>query len=90
MMVDIKTESGFACRIDPDKIGDNYELLELLTQLDDGKVFVLPKVLELVLEEPKQIQAMKDHVRDKEGKVSTVAMHRELLEIFRSQRKLKN
>lgn len=89
-MTEVKTESGFVCQVDDERIADNYELLELLVQLDEGSRFVLPKVLEIVLETPEQIQALKDHVRGKNGKVSTTAIHKELLEIFKSKNSTKN
>ena len=89
MKTDVTTASGFTCKLDEEMIFDNYELLELLTRLDSGDRSVLPKVLEIVLGK-EQTAALKEHLRAKNGKVASSAVHLELLEIFRSRNSLKN
>lgn len=84
----ITTESGFTCKVS-DEVADNYELLELLIELDEGNNTVLPKILPMVLSE-EDIGAMKRFLRERDGRVATSAVGRMLIEIFKARKSTKN
>ena len=79
-MIKGRTESGFEYELD-DSVMDDYELLELLTDINKGDarriVDVAGKLLGL-----EQKDRLKEHIRGKEGRVSTKAMWQELLEVL--------
>lgn len=82
-----KTKSGFSYEID-EKALNNFELLEMLGDLEDNPL-LLPKVIKIVLGE-KQKKALYDHVRDEDGRVPTEKIEIELVEIFNGGQKIKN
>lgn len=84
----IKTESGFSCEISGEA-RDDIELLELLIRLDKGDVSALPEATERLLGE-KGKKALYDHLRGKEGRVSTRAVFSEFSEIFKATKETKN
>lgn len=77
-----KTQSGFEFKIE-DQTLDDYELLEMLTEIDDGNGVLVPKMVERLLGK-EQKTALKDHLRNKEGRVSTQGMMTEVMEIFKA------
>lgn len=78
-VTDIKTASGFACRIDEDAMND-MELLEELVAIDRGDVLVYSSVLSRLLG-PGNKARLYDHVRVN-GRVPIDAVSREIGEIF--------
>ena len=86
-MIKGETKSGFKYKIADARL-NNYELLESLADLDDNSLAV-PKVVDLLLGK-EQTKKLKDHLRDKEGLVDSEKMTVEIMEIFESQKDLKN
>lgn len=80
------TKSGFEYSI-PKKNLNNYELVEVLGEVDTNPLY-LPKVLKLLLGK-EQTQKLKNHLRDDDGIVDTDKMTAELEDIFKAQKKLK-
>lgn len=77
----IKTEQGFTCDI-PAEALDNYELLEDLVDLEEGRMDKLVSVGRRLLQGG-DYDRLKDFCRDKNGKVSTKVMFRQFEEIIR-------
>ena len=82
------TKSGFQFKIE-DQALDDYEILEMLTEIDDGNGVLVPKMIERLLGK-EQKEALKEHLRNKEGKVSTQNMMSEVMDIFKSSNEGKN
>ena len=82
-----ETRSGFSFEIAKTRF-DNFELLEILGELDENPL-LLPKVTKMILgdEEKKRLY---DHVRRDDGTVPTEAIGDELADIFDSVREVKN
>ena len=76
------TKSGFNFDIE-DKRLNNYELLEAISEVEESP-FALPRVIKLLLGDSKA-KALKNHVRDDEGFVSSEKLSAEIMEIFESQ-----
>lgn len=76
------TKSGFKFEIE-DKRLNNYELLEAISEVEESQL-ALPRVIKLLLGENKA-KALKNHVRDDEGFVSSEKLSAEIMEIFESQ-----
>ncbi|GAA5348270.1 hypothetical protein SuUB15_10980 [Streptococcus uberis] len=74
----MKTKSGFEFKISKARL-DNYELVEALGELETNPL-KLPSVLNLLLGD--QVNKLKDHLRDKDGFVSTESIMNEVKEIF--------
>lgn len=81
-----KTKTGFEFEIDS-RVLDNYELLELLSEVEENPL-VVTKVLSLLLGEKKQ--ELIDHVREEDGFVSSEKMMEEFEEIFKASDQVKN
>ena len=75
-----KTKSGFEFEVDQKKL-DDYELLEDLADMADGKEGKIVFVIKRLLGE-EQKDRLKDFLRDKDGRVAASEMTRELMEIF--------
>lgn len=82
-MIKGETRTGFKFEIE-DKRLNNYELLEALSEVDENPL-VLPRVIKLLLGESKA-KALKNHVRDDEGFVSSEQLSDEIKDIFESQK----
>ena len=82
------TKSGFQFKIE-DQALDDYEILEMLTEIDDGNGVLVPKMIERLLGK-EQKEALKEHLRNKEGKVSTQNIMIEVMDIFKSSNEGKN
>lgn len=74
------TSTGFAYTIEDERL-DDYETFELLCELDFGNVSVMPKVLKALLGD-EQLNALKDHLRARNGRVATSALMDEVKEIL--------
>ena len=80
-----KTKTGFQYEFD-EKILKNYELVELLAEVDDDPL-VLPKIFKMLLGD--RVEELKDHVRDADGVVDIEKMLTEFQDIFLTQAELK-
>lgn len=81
-MISGKTESGFEFTLD-DEVMDNYELLEVLTDIDKGDARRIVDAMGMLLGE-EQKESLKKHLRGESGRVSTKAMWQELLNILKA------
>lgn len=84
------TSSGFHYELSEDSL-DNYELLEILSEIDNGDQSKLPIMIEMFLgKEQKEI--LKEHIRSKSdnGKVSATRIFEEISEIFEQTKEVKN
>ena len=82
-----KTKSGFAYNL-RDGYEDDMELLELLTEMDDGNAAVLPKVITRILGDD-QKKKLYDHCRTDDGRVPMTAVADEIAQIFAQQKATK-
>jgi hypothetical protein len=81
------TGSGFKYEIE-DSALDDYELLEVLTEIDNGESGNIPRMVELLLGK-EQKDSLKKHCK-KDGRVSTKQMMQEITEILTSNGAGKN
>lgn len=81
-----KTKSGFSYQISDERL-NNYELLEMIGDIEDNPILV-GKVVKLMLG-PELAKALKEHVRNADGIVPADKMMSELNDITSSQAKLK-
>lgn len=86
-MINGKTKSGFAFKLDDEAMND-MELLEDLKKLDGGDVLAVPSILERML--GKQKEDLYNHVRTESGRVPIDALVGELKGIFEASRDAKN
>ncbi|UQR01283.1 hypothetical protein LQ057_02885 [Enterococcus gallinarum] len=86
-MIKGKTNSGFKYSIEKKRL-DNYELLEVINEVDENPTLI-PKALKLLLGQ-EQANALKEHVRDEDGIVPAEKMIEELGNIFQNQAQTKN
>ena len=83
-----KTTSGFEYEIDEESL-DDYELLEDLSELDDGNSAKTTSVLNRLLGK-EQKDRLKEHLRTESGRVPASKMMIEIGEIFNSVKEGKN
>lgn len=81
------TNSGFKFEIEDNAL-DDYELLEILTEIDNGESGNIPRMIELLLGK-EQKDSLKKHCK-KDGRVSTSLMMQEITEILSSNDTGKN
>ena len=86
-MIKGTTETGFKYKLSKARL-ENYELIEVLADVDSNPL-LLPKMVNLLLNKEQAI-ALKEHIRDKEGFVSTEKMFSEIMDIFRNKEETKN
>lgn len=86
-MITGKTKSGFEYAISEKRL-NNYELVEVLAEVDENPL-LLPKTVVMLLGK-EQAQKLKKHLRDEEGFVSTDKIGEEIAEIFQNQSEIKN
>lgn len=83
-MIEGKTASGFEYAVS-EEVFDDYELLESISMLARGnEAYFVPVVNQLLGE--KQSQALKEHLRARDGKVKTTAMTDEVIEIIKASK----
>lgn len=88
-MVRGTTESGFEFEIDSEVL-DDYEFLELLCQIDEGKASLTAKMVDMLLG-AEQKERLKNHIRNEEnGRVSAKKMLDTVMEIFNATKEGKN
>ena len=76
-----KTKSGFKYEVSDDML-NNYELIEVLADVDTNTL-LLPKLVKMLLGD-EQKQKLSDHVRTESGTVPLDAISNEIMEIFQS------
>ena len=86
-MIKGKTKSGFEYEISKKRL-ENYELIEALTEVDENPL-LLPATVNLLLGK-EQASKLKEHLRDDEGLISTEKLTNEIMDIFQSQKEIKN
>jgi len=86
-MIEGKTKSGFKYKIPKENL-DNYELVEIIGEAQENPL-LFPKMVNLLLGK-EQAEKLKEHLRDKNGIISTEKMSQEIMEIFESQTETKN
>ena len=84
----LRTKDGFCCSISQDQL-DDYELVDMLAQIDNGRAELLPAVLRKMFGE-KQHDRLVAYVKKRDGKVSLTAMGKALSELVGSIREAKN
>lgn len=84
-MITGTTSSGFTYQIDENVLQD-YELLEAIAEAETNPIMIT-RVVRLLLGD--DIDKLKNHVRDENGRVSIEKMNVEITEIFEAQKKLK-
>lgn len=82
------TSSGFGYSIEDDAF-DDYEMLEALREIEKGNTGMLVDVAKLLLGE-EQKNALKEHIRRENGRVSASKMIEMVMEIFQKENKGKN
>ena len=82
------TTTGFEYLI-TDEVLDDWELLEMLSEIDKGKEGLIVEVANRLFD-PEQMKALKSHVKKTDGKVSITGMVREITEILQSDEATKN
>lgn len=78
----ITTNSGFTCDIDPDVL-NNMELVDALADVQNGNKLAYPTVCLLVLGRQTRAE-LYDHLRNKAGRVPTADVDREMTEIMQA------
>ena len=86
-MIEGKTKSGFKYKIPKENL-NNYELIEVISEVEENPLLITKTVNLLLGEEQKE--KLKDHLRTKSGTVPTDKMSEEIIEIFNSQDEAKN
>ena len=84
-MITGTTSSGFTYQIDENVLQD-YALLEAIAETETNPIMIT-RVVRLLLGD--DIDKLKNHVRDENGRVSIEKMNVEITEIFEAQKKLK-
>ena len=79
---------GFEMEIS-ESVTDDWEFLEVLTGIDEGETGLIVKAAKMLLGDD-GVKTLKEHIRDKNGKVSSTAMVTALSELMESVNALKN
>lgn len=83
-----KTSTGFEYQLE-DGVFDDYELLEVLREIDKGESGKIVDMVNIMF--PKeQKEALKNHVREENGKVPASKLIKEVMEIFNNEKEGKN
>lgn len=87
-MITGRTSSGFEFHLNENTM-DDYELLEALCEIDNGDYSKTTLMVEKLLGK-EQKNDLKEHVRNKEGKVLSSLILAEVMEIFKACKEGKN
>lgn len=87
MIIKGTTTTGFDYEITEAAL-NNYELFELIAEIEDNPL-MLPKLVRLLFGEEQKKKLM-DHCRAEDGTVPIQRVNDEIIEIFNSQQKVKN
>lgn len=82
------TESGFEFEIDEESL-DDWELLELLQEIDDGNIGKLSKAIVFMLGE-EQYTKLKNFIKARDGKIKASVMVDEFSSIMNANKEIKN
>lgn len=83
----VTTAAGCSVTVDP-QIGDDWELLEMLSEFDDDPSLSIKIFKKLLGDE--QYKAVKDNLKAKNGRISVTDMAAEMTSIFEAATELKN
>ena len=83
-----KTSTGFKYQLEENTF-DDYELLEVLRQIDKGESGKIVDMVDIMFSE-EQKEALKNHVREENGKVPASKLIKEVMEIFHNEKEGKN
>lgn len=83
-----KLMDGFEIEIS-ESVTDDWEFLEVLSGIDEGETGLIVKAAKMLLGN-EGVKALKEHLRDENGKVSSTAMITALEELLESVNELKN
>lgn len=83
-----ETQSGFKFEIDESAL-DDWELLDALSEVDDGNMRMITKIPKMLLGE-EQAKALKEHLREPNGRVPATKMSEAIKDIFTANNNLKN
>ena len=83
-----KLNDGFEIEIS-ESVTDDWEFLEVLAGIDEGETGLIVKAARMLLGND-GVKALKEHLRNKDGKVSSTAMVTALGELMESVNSLKN
>ena len=83
-----KLKDGFEIEIS-ESVTDDWEFLEVLSGIDEGETGLIVKAAKMLLGN-EGVKALKDHLRNEDGKVSSTAMIAALEELMESVNELKN
>lgn len=86
-MIKGTTKSGFDYEISDDVVND-WELLEMLSDMDDNIMVVVPFAKKILGND--QYKKLKLFCKNENGVVQTDKMSETIIEIFTSQKELKN
>lgn len=83
-----KLKDGFEIEIS-ESVTDDWEFLEVLSGIDEGETGLIVKAAKMLLGN-EGVKALKEHLRNEDGKVSSTAMIAALEELMESVNELKN
>ena len=83
-----KLSDGFEIEIS-ESVADDWEFLEVLSGLDEGETGLIVKAAKMLLGN-EGVKALKEHLRNENGKVSATSMVTALQELMESVNELKN
>ena len=83
-----KLSDGFEIEIS-ESVTDDWEFLEVLASIDEGETGLIVRAAKMLLGND-GVKALKEHLRSKDGKVSSTAMVTALGELMESVNSLKN
>ena len=87
-MITGTTDSGFTYTLDEETM-DDYELLEMLCDIDNGKESLITQAAKQLLG-VEQLNALKEHVRNDKGRVPATKMIAEITQILSENKEGKN
>ena len=83
-----RLNDGFEIEIS-ESVTDDWEFLEVLSGIEEGETGLIVKAARMLLGND-GVKALKEHLRNKDGKVSSTAMVTALGELMESVNSLKN
>ena len=83
-----KLNDGFEIEIS-ESVTDDWEFLEVLASIDEGETGLIVRAAKMLLGND-GVKSLKEHLRNKDGKVSSTAMVTALGELMESVNSLKN
>lgn len=75
------TSTGFAFNVNVTELEDDFEFVEAVSNLSDGKMGSLTHVIKMMIGEEAFLR-LKEHCRNEKGKVSSKKVISEMEEIF--------